>query len=1042
VTFPTANIREIRERVLASWAAAPARFREDANAEEDYALGGYRDRVVVELAQNAADAALRAGVPGRLRLTLSGGTLTAANAGAPLDAQGVEALSTLRASAKRDDPGTTGRFGVGFAAVVAVCDTPQIVSGDAGVEWSVERTRALVAELPGLAGELAARGGAVPALRLPFAVESPRRPPEGFDTVVRLPLRDAEAERLVRDQLDQVGAALMLALPALRTVEIRLDGTERVLTAEWGDGEVIIDGVRWLTVERGGPLADELLADRPTEERFRPYWQVRWARSESGAETPRVLHAPTPSDERLGLPALLLASFPLAPDRRHVAPGQLTDFLVERAADAYLDLMRALPFGPGLLDLVPGPLAVGELDAGLRRAVLDRLPGLGLADRVVVDGPAALLGPLGEVMPGLLPAGWPVRHPGLEPLGIRRMPLADVVDALAGLEREPSWWREVYAALAGADTDGLGALPVPLADGRTVRGPRGLLLATPEIDPADLGGLGLRFVHQDAADPLLLRLGAVRADPRVVLADPGVRSRVAESLDLEDEEEARDLAESVLSLVAAAHLRSGDEPWLADLALTGEDGEIYPAGELLLPDSPLLEIMAEDAPFGVVDADLARRFGPETLEAAGVLGSFAVVRAEETALADVTAFHLDGDEDWVEDVLARLPDQDVPPMVSEFSAVRDLELVADWHAALDLLARPPLRAALTEPAHVLTADGGRVAVPSYTAWWLGDHPVLDGRRPRELRTATGDPLLAGLYDPAPAWLDPELARALGVRTTIDELLEGPDGVGELLARMAEPGRTPSRPALRALWTALATAAPDLAPDLAAPGLAAPDLVGPGYAASDLAAPDLAAPDMAASHLAASDLAALDLGAPDLAVLEGPGASAASGASAAFAVPEPPARIPAVVDGVVEVVAAVDALVLDRPDVLPLMAGQPLVIAPYDLAGRLAELLDLPLAGDEVVGQVESEGVWRPVPALVTELLPGAPETCHVHEDLVVDGHPVPWWYDGETLHVTPAGLARGVAWAARRWEDRLLVEAALGDPGSLATLLAEADLAP
>ena len=60
---------ELRRLVLDAWAASPARFREDANAEEDYALGGYRDRVVVELAQNAADAAARAGVAGRLRLT-------------------------------------------------------------------------------------------------------------------------------------------------------------------------------------------------------------------------------------------------------------------------------------------------------------------------------------------------------------------------------------------------------------------------------------------------------------------------------------------------------------------------------------------------------------------------------------------------------------------------------------------------------------------------------------------------------------------------------------------------------------------------------------------------------------------------------------------------------------------------------------------------------------------------------------------------------------------------------------------------------------
>lgn len=69
--------------VLDAWATSPARFREDANAEEDLVLGGYRDRLVVELAQNAADAAARAGVPGRLRLTLRDGVLLAANTGAP-----------------------------------------------------------------------------------------------------------------------------------------------------------------------------------------------------------------------------------------------------------------------------------------------------------------------------------------------------------------------------------------------------------------------------------------------------------------------------------------------------------------------------------------------------------------------------------------------------------------------------------------------------------------------------------------------------------------------------------------------------------------------------------------------------------------------------------------------------------------------------------------------------------------------------------------------------------------------------------------------
>jgi len=159
---------ELRGRVLDAWAASPARFREDANAEEDYALGGYRDRVVVELAQNAADAAARAGVPGRLLLTLRDGMLTAANTGAPLDAAGVEALSTLRASSKRgpDAAGeTVGRFGVGFAAVVAVSDAPRIRSLTGTVGWSRDRTRELVLSVPSLAGELAERAGTVPVMR-------------------------------------------------------------------------------------------------------------------------------------------------------------------------------------------------------------------------------------------------------------------------------------------------------------------------------------------------------------------------------------------------------------------------------------------------------------------------------------------------------------------------------------------------------------------------------------------------------------------------------------------------------------------------------------------------------------------------------------------------------------------------------------------------------------------------------------------------------------------------------------------------------------
>ena len=178
-TRPTGAARPLRHRrasgarVLDAWAASPARFREDANAEEDLVRGGYRDRLLVELAQNAADAAARAGVPGRLRLELAGGRrCRAANTGAPLDAAGVQGLATLRASAKRDEAAQRRpvrrrlRRGPGGQrrARRRVGDRRRAVQRRRGRGPRSPR-------VPALAAELARRDGAVPVLRLPWPAD-------------------------------------------------------------------------------------------------------------------------------------------------------------------------------------------------------------------------------------------------------------------------------------------------------------------------------------------------------------------------------------------------------------------------------------------------------------------------------------------------------------------------------------------------------------------------------------------------------------------------------------------------------------------------------------------------------------------------------------------------------------------------------------------------------------------------------------------------------------------------------------------------------
>ncbi|MFI8232194.1 sacsin N-terminal ATP-binding-like domain-containing protein [Streptomyces sp. NPDC085900] len=1012
--FGTARLRR---GVLDAWATSPARFREDANAEEDLVLGGYRDRLVVELAQNAADAAARAGVPGRLRLTLREGVLVAANTGAPLDAAGVESLATLRASAKRDTgEGAVGRFGVGFAAVLAVTDEPAVVGRHGGVRWSLAEARELAADTarhsPGLGDEIRRRDGHVPLLRLPFAAEGTA--PDPYDTAVILPLRDAAATDLAERLLNAVDDALLLALPGLAEVVVETDTVRTLVRTADGPFTVVEDSrdgtTRWRTSSAHGPLTPDLLADRSVEERLRPHWSVTWAvpadtdGSPAHPRTSAVLHAPTPSDEPLGVPALLIASFPLDTTRRHAAPGPLTDFLVQRAADAYTELLAGWrPVGEGIIGLVPGPLGKGELDGALRAAILERLPrtsflppalepagddpdlpeSLRPRDAEVVEGAGAdTVRVLAEVLPTLLPAGLE-RRVELRTLGVARVPLTDAVDRLAGLEKEPGWWRRLYDSLAGVDPDRLSGLPVPLADGRTTIGPRQVLLPSPDaarIDPEVLARLGLKVAHPDAAHPLLEKLGALPATARAVLTTPQVRAAVAASLDDEggidweqDAPDAEELADTVLALVRDAGLEPGDEPWLGALALHDEDGELAPAGELVLPGSPFHQVMREDE-LACVEPELAERWGEQPLAACGVLANFALVRATDVVLDPDELEPRDGDfaepddaglldavDVWSEDVLDRFPDSPVPPVATELVAVRDLDLVDDdkWPQALSLLARPPLRDALTQPVRILLHDGTHEVVRPYTAWWLRGHPVLDGRRPAGLLASGGDPLLRGLYDEADAtgFDDEQVLRALGVRTSVAALLDEPGGAAELLDRLADPDRQVTGAQLHALYGALA----DLDPE------------------------QVTLPD----------------------------------------------ELRAVVDGRVEVVDAADAVVCDSPDLLPFTEGVPLLPVPPARAAELAELFQVRRLSESVTGVVDSEGAEHDVPESVRVLL-GArtPSTYVEHDELVVDGVALDWRLTGDgVLHAaTLEGVAAGLAWAAGQWPRRFEVAALLEDP--------------
>ena len=1020
--------------MLDAWSASAARFREDANAEEALAVGGYAGRVLVELASNAVDAAGEQGVPARIRVRWLDGELRVANTGAPLTPDGVAALSSLRASAKRDTVGSVGHFGVGFTAVLSSSAAPRVMSSGGGVRFDAVATAAAIAAVraPALHREVALRAGAVPVLRLPWPTEpSEPAPPDGYTTEVRLPVLPAAVADLERLLGDPAAAEdLLWALPDLTEIDL----PDRVVRRSVDDdGRTVLattstDGGHrtvYRTAERAGAMPPELLADRPVEERRRATWRVTWALPDrrgpdfyapaagTTGGSPGAgwtVGAPTPTDEPLTLPARLIGTFPVDDTRRRLAPGPLCDYLLERAAETYLDLIAALDPQERWTVFPVGGFPAGPVDGVLREAIrrrLERTPLLTTAvGDVVSPGQACVLPGLsadgavlfGQAVPGMLPPQPAAALEVLRPLGVSLLTWSQASAAMAAIDRDPAFWWQVYDAVAAAErpprSDDLADLPVPLSGGRRVLGARGCLLpaavapdggrqamaSTTGVDPdvaRRAGELipGLRIIDPGAAHPYLERLGARPADADAVLADPALVAALDRMrADLEDfdpdPDDVSDLAAVVLDLIAlggragshagspdaARHAGSGaGGALLAELVLTTDDGQPWPASELLLPDAPLASVLAHDADRPAVGREWLEKYSTDVLIAAGVRSGFGVV-----VIDDPAGFSSDRDlpdfDEWLE--------QAEPGSLGPMTALADLDLVdADrWPQALRLIAAD-------RAARACVLQGPR----SYTGWWLSRYARIGGQAPDQWRLAEARDL-DGLYDPLPVDIgsgvlepiggDQPLARAIGVRTDLARTAAAdPEG---LLDRLADPDRKVPAARVAAVTAAVVSA---------------------------------------------------------LAEVEDPvlptGVRTLSG----------------------DVVDADDAVVLDLPWLAQVLPTNRLVPGGADPV-TVGRVLDLPPASS----QLEAELVAAPAdPRDDTRLrLRKAAEVVGLDlltvdiialQELSVTVNetttPVHWWADGArwVTDGSAEGVGRAAAWAANRWADRHLAVAAAAEDG-------------
>ncbi|MFH8724053.1 sacsin N-terminal ATP-binding-like domain-containing protein [Streptomyces termitum] len=198
------TVLEQSARVLQTYEVDPGLIPEHANSERRITQGGYGDRQLFELVQNAADE-IAAQPGGTVHVVLTDTHLYCANEGTAVTPEGAETI--LRMSMSRKRGGQIGRFGVGVKSVLVVTDTPQFFSttGSFGFdrEWAYERIRSV----PGVQDRLGPAFEA-PVLRMarPLDVAAERAQDPTLDellrwatTVVRLPLLPGAAERLAQD---------------------------------------------------------------------------------------------------------------------------------------------------------------------------------------------------------------------------------------------------------------------------------------------------------------------------------------------------------------------------------------------------------------------------------------------------------------------------------------------------------------------------------------------------------------------------------------------------------------------------------------------------------------------------------------------------------------------------------------------------------------------------------------------------------------------------------------------------------------------------
>jgi len=333
----------------------------------------YQGREILELLQNATDAAKASGVPGQVHVELNGSFLIVANTGRPFTVGGVKSLQTPDLSPKHSKNSKyIGSKGLGFRSILNWTRHPIILSGNLSLAYNADYVHQLIHTLAAkheqinqVLGDAASESDfPVPLLPFPMHLGSSANrnfvedkvlfarcealKDKGFDTVVGMPFDRDQGFANALSQVDILRPEFLLFAEGLSELAVIVNDTGKEANEYWhktwhaekqpGDTITIVekDGVsgeqsqqNWRLYTQTGLIDKNLLQDKDDPDNY----HLVVAFQKEGLAEPDNLYSFFPTSIPLPVNALCHASLELEQNRKHLQDGAANHFVLARLAE-------------------------------------------------------------------------------------------------------------------------------------------------------------------------------------------------------------------------------------------------------------------------------------------------------------------------------------------------------------------------------------------------------------------------------------------------------------------------------------------------------------------------------------------------------------------------------------------------------------------------------------------------------------------------------------------------------------------------------------